>query len=116
MKTIGGRLKHLRGAETQEDLSSRAGVSLPAYRKWEQDTTPPKADAAIKLASALNTTPGYILFGTEEQTCVPKPLLDDLIPAMQYLYEHDKIAYKAVLESAQQSVNAIKLGLGGTKE
>lgn len=65
--SIGKRIEDKRkeAGISQGELSKRIGVSRPSVSQWEADTSKPKGDNLLKLASALSTTADFILYGKD---------------------------------------------------
>lgn len=63
-EAIGMRLRELRGVfRTQEDVSEKTGISVPALSLYELGKRIPGGENAAKLAKAYDTTIDYIFFG-----------------------------------------------------
>lgn len=67
--TLGQRIKQRRKdvGLSQSKLSKAAGVSDSSISLWESDTTAPRGENLHKLASALQCSPTWILFGDENK-------------------------------------------------
>lgn len=67
--TLGQRIKQRRKEVglSQSRLSKAAGVSDSSISLWESDTTAPRGQNLHKLASALQCSPTWILFGDEDK-------------------------------------------------
>lgn len=67
--TLGQRIKQRRKqiGLSQSDLSKSAGVSDSSVSLWESDNTAPRGANLHKLATALQCSPTWILFGDEDQ-------------------------------------------------
>lgn len=68
-ESFGDRLRFARRARNwgQPQLAQAAGVSQSAVAKWERgEVKEPRLDQLQRLATALETTPAYLLFGAVE--------------------------------------------------
>lgn len=67
MKSIGSRIKSLRSSAglRQSDIAKKIGVSAVAVGNWERDTNEPTGYNLLDLAKILNTSPDFILHGTD---------------------------------------------------
>ena len=68
METLGVRLRKLRNDKrlTQQQLGELTGVSKTSVIYWEKDENIPKHESLVALASALNTTTAYLLYGIQQ--------------------------------------------------
>lgn len=77
---------------TQNSIADVLGVSLGAYRNWEQGINYPDKDKIVKLTELLETTADYLL----EQTDNPLPRSNTnnngLDPTGKYLMDEYKKA------------------------
>lgn len=74
--TLGQRIRQRRKqiGLSQKGLSKSAGVSESSISLWESDNTAPRGANLHKLASALQCSPTWILFGDEDKTPeAPRP-------------------------------------------
>lgn len=78
--TLGQRIKQRRKhvGLSQKDLSKAVGVSDSSISLWESDNTAPRGENLHELASALQCSPTWLLFGDEDKTPAPPRELDDL--------------------------------------
>jgi transcriptional regulator with XRE-family HTH domain len=68
--TVGDRIKYLRIEKgmTQEELGEKVGVKNAAINKYETGIVVNlKRDMIVKLASALDTTPAYLMGWEDEE-------------------------------------------------
>ncbi|MBL5924989.1 helix-turn-helix domain-containing protein [Enterobacter asburiae] len=67
--TPGQRIKQRRRdvGLSQSKLSKASGVSGSSISLWESDTTAPRGENLHRLASALQCSPTWILFGDEDK-------------------------------------------------
>lgn len=78
--TLGQRIK-LRRKQigiSQKGLSKAVGVSDSSISLWESDHTAPRGENLHELASALQCSPTWILFGDEDKTPESPRQLDDI--------------------------------------
>ncbi|ENW95947.1 LexA family protein [Acinetobacter sp. NIPH 298] len=68
LDTIGKRIKHLRKEKklTQKQLGKLLGVSDVSVLKWENDSNTPKLENILEIASVLETTSNFLLYGKYE--------------------------------------------------
>jgi len=50
---------------TMDWVSHKIGVRADSFRRWSSRKTMPSADAAVKIAAALNTTTEFLVTGVE---------------------------------------------------
>lgn len=69
-KTLGQRIRQRRKqiGLSQGGLSKAAGVSDSSISLWESDHTAPRGENLHRLASALQCSPTWILFGDEDKS------------------------------------------------
>jgi transcriptional regulator with XRE-family HTH domain len=75
----GSKLKNLRLSQglTLEDVGNAVGVGKSTVRKWETgDIANMRRDKIAKLASALHTTPAYIMGWSDD----PNPVIEKPAP------------------------------------
>jgi len=71
VETIGGRIAQARLSEgarrgkllTQTELATACGVKPQSVSQWEADNTEPSLGTIMKIAKALNVSPGWIAWG-----------------------------------------------------
>lgn len=61
------RSRRLQLDVTQQSLAKKLGVSRVSVTKWENGTTKPDGENLHQLASALSTTPEWLLYGQGEE-------------------------------------------------
>lgn len=63
------RLKKLRkdAGLTQVDVSSKLGISQPAYASWERGVKKPTQENLVKIAQVLNVSVDYLVGNSEEK-------------------------------------------------
>lgn len=68
--TLGQRIKQRRKeiGLSQNKLSKAAGVSDSSISLWESDSTAPRGDNLHRLASVLQCSPTWILYGDDNKT------------------------------------------------
>lgn len=68
MSTFGTRLRERRKAKglTQAQIAQAAGRTSAAVSNWERDENEPDSPTLNKVADRLDTTPAYLLWGSEE--------------------------------------------------
>ena len=64
MKTLGERIKIVRGKETQDAFASRIGVSKASLGGYERDENSPSAEAILKICSKNDISVEWLLTGT----------------------------------------------------
>lgn len=93
---------------SQSGLSKAAGVSDSSISLWESDNTAPRGENLHKLATALQCSPTWILFGDEDKipsepqpVDTPHSLTDDEQEMLRL--------YRALPESEQKAqINDLK--------
>ena len=117
--TLGQRIKQRRKqiGLSQSDLSKAAGVSDSSVSLWESDNTAPRGANLHKLATALQCSPTWILFGDEDQTPgAPKPddsssrLPDDeveLLHLYRALPESEQVAQREEMRARVENFNRL---------
>lgn len=102
--TLGQRIKQRRKEVglSQSKLSKAAGVSDSSISLWESDITSPRGENLHKLASALQCSPTWILFGDEDKTPTT-PIEPEKQPQLND-EEHELLQlYRSLPESEQQA-------------
>lgn len=100
--TLGQRIKQRRKqlGLNQSDLSKVAGVSDSSISLWEGDNTAPRGENLHKLASVLQCSSTWLLFGDEDKTPGEPRTLSD-----QHQLTEDEMEmlslYRALPESEQ---------------
>lgn len=89
------RLQHLRrkAGISQAELADTVEASRDIIGKYERGSHSPSADMAIKLASALNVTVGFLL-GVEDAQAID----EDTLNRLRALEKLDPKTKKTVLE------------------
>ena len=64
MKTLGERIKHIRGTETQEAFATRLGVSKGALGGYERNENSPSSDVVLKICSGADISVEWLMVGT----------------------------------------------------
>ncbi|HAS00578.1 MAG TPA: transcriptional regulator [Brevibacillus sp.] len=72
MPTIGLRIKALRKQKkwTQQELAARVNVSSQVISNWERSYTNPNHDDIYRLATSLDVSADYMLFGSKHTRLV----------------------------------------------
>lgn len=92
--TFGDRVAAAREAAglSQEQLSRRIGIRTPTLRKWENDTSEPRANRLSMLAGVLNVSMMWLINGEgegldapEEGGDVPAGELEDVLTELRAL-------------------------------
>lgn len=114
------KIKELRAARhmTLEDVAKMVGVGKSTVRKWENgDIANMRRDKIYKLATALGTTPGYLMGWDDDNSSSPsaedKELMEylDVLktrPECRMLFKLTKDASKADVEKAVAIVEALR--------
>jgi transcriptional regulator with XRE-family HTH domain len=108
--TLGQRIRQRRKQMglSQSGLSKAAGVSDSSISLWESDNTAPRGANLHKLASALQCSPTWILFGDEDKTPEEPQAVDDIHHLTEDEQELLRL-YRALPESEQLSqINGMK--------
>ncbi|MEZ2600786.1 helix-turn-helix domain-containing protein [Kluyvera intermedia] len=102
--TLGQRIKQRRKeiGLSQSKLSKAAGVSDSSISLWESDTTAPRGENLHKLASVLQCSPTWILFGDEDKT-PGAPTEPDQQPQISEEERELLQLYRSLPESEQQA-------------
>lgn len=66
LKTVGYRLTGLRGARTQEEVSSAVGISKSALAAYESGSRLPRDEIKVKLAHYYKKSVRYIFFDSSD--------------------------------------------------
>ncbi|MGC9640929.1 UNVERIFIED_CONTAM: XRE family transcriptional regulator [Acinetobacter pittii] len=89
MSTIGIRIKKLRKDKklTQKELAKIAGVSDAAVTLWEKDVNIPKLESLKIIATALDTTIDYIMYGKSDTSDTVKDYrpITRMLPVLTYI-------------------------------
>lgn len=99
---LGGRLKHLRGKRTQEEVAKQIGVSRARYSHYENGRSEPDYETLKKLADYYKVTIDYLLTGAEHDRSL-EDAFDD--PDLQIAYQDMK---EFSPESRQQAIEFIQ--------
>lgn len=102
--TLGQRIRQRRKdiGLSQSKLSKAAGVSDSSISLWESDTTAPRGENLHKLATVLQCSPTWILFGDEDKA-PGEPVAQD--ERLQISDEERELLqlYRSLPESEQQA-------------
>jgi transcriptional regulator with XRE-family HTH domain len=63
MDTLGSRIKHIRGRESQEAFAARVGISKGAIGGYERDENSPSAEAVLKICRSDNISVEWLMTG-----------------------------------------------------
>ncbi|WP_034643112.1 helix-turn-helix domain-containing protein [Desulfovibrio inopinatus] len=63
MNTLGERLRHLRGEQSQVEFGVAIGVNINTLRNYERDVRSPSADTLSEICIKTNTSPLWLLLG-----------------------------------------------------
>ena len=63
MKTLGSRIKFIRGKESQDSFANKIGVSKGSLGGYERDENSPSADAILKICSKTDISAEWLLTG-----------------------------------------------------
>lgn len=63
MKTLGERIRFIRGEETQADFADRVGIAKGSIGGYENDKNSPSADAILKICLANDISCEWLLKG-----------------------------------------------------
>ncbi|OAT26697.1 transcriptional regulator [Buttiauxella ferragutiae ATCC 51602] len=101
--TLGQRIRQRRKqiGLSQNELSKAAGVSDSSISLWESDNTAPRGENLHKLATVLQCSPTWILFGDDDK--IPD---EPQSSAVQQLNEDEQELlqlYRALPESEQKA-------------
>ena len=100
--TLGQRIKLRRKQVglSQKSLSKAVGVSDSSISLWESDHTAPRGENLHELASALQCSPTWILFGDEDKTPDSPRQLNDPMQLTENEMEMLRL-YRVLPESEQ---------------
>ncbi|ENR8888247.1 helix-turn-helix domain-containing protein [Citrobacter koseri] len=100
--TLGQRIRQRRKqiGLSQNELSKTAGVSESSVSLWESDNTAPRGANLHKLASALQCSPTWLLFGDTDQT-PEEPRPTDTASVLKEDEQELLRLYRALPESEQ---------------
>lgn len=62
MKTIGERLRELRGNKTQEEIANEVQVTKSSWAMYERNERVPRDEVKIRIANFFNKTVQEIFF------------------------------------------------------
>lgn len=117
--TLGQRIKQRRKqiGLSQSDLSKSAGVSDSSVSLWESDNTAPRGANLHKLATALQCSPTWILFGDEDQApgapqqAGEQPSLSDdeieLLKLYRALPESEQVSQRQEMRARVENFNRL---------
>lgn len=117
--TLGQRIKQRRKqiGLSQSDLSKAAGVSDSSVSLWESDNTAPRGANLHKLATALQCSPTWILFGDEDKSpgapksdnSISQLSADEieLLDLYRALPESDQIAQREEMRARVENFNKL---------
>ena len=82
MKNFGSRLKELRIEKRlkQAELAQKVGVSGMTISQWERSDTVPSGPNLLSLATALDTTPDFLISGSDTKIANQEATLTRLKP------------------------------------
>jgi transcriptional regulator with XRE-family HTH domain len=63
MNTLGERIRHIRGTETQETFAARIGVSKGSLGGYERNENSPSSDVILKICSGANISVEWLMTG-----------------------------------------------------
>ena len=64
-RTIGNKLRELRGDRSQNEIAQECGVTAMAISQYERDERIPRDEIKIKLARLFNTSVENIFYNQE---------------------------------------------------
>lgn len=113
MKTIGTRLKELRGTETQANLAKRLGISQQGWARYETGKILPGAEVIRQICSTFGVSADWLLGLSDVRTTaqsVESPMMTTHKP--QNL-QRDDVAFelsaiRRQLEQQQREIAALK--------
>ncbi|WP_141432999.1 helix-turn-helix domain-containing protein [Bacillus sp. 03113] len=97
-KSLGLRLKSLRGKKTQEEVSKVIGISRARYSHYENDRVEPDNDILNKMADYYGVTTDYLLGRTNEQNQTIKE-------ESSIISEYRKKAIEEIHKMSEEDVN-----------
>lgn len=79
MSMLGDRIRSLRRVKgySQEELATRAGLSVRSIQDYERDSASPSIDAITSIASELETSIDYLAGLTDDPSPRPNELTDE---------------------------------------
>lgn len=90
MSDMGARIKALRikAGLTQEELGAKIGVNKSAFAKYENGRVENLKRSSVKIiADALGVSPGYLMFGDEDEEKRPAPKNGPKVEELIRLFE-----------------------------
>jgi len=90
--SFGNKLKECRKDKglSQSELAKLLGTNHSIIGKYERDEVNPTVDAVRKLASALDTTLGYLLGESEDKEMLKDPVMMGRLNDIHNLQDADK--------------------------
>lgn len=61
-KTVGERLRTLRGSRTQQEVADAVGITQQAYANYESGLRMPRDNIKVRIAEYYGRTVSYIFF------------------------------------------------------
>lgn len=98
-KTIGTRIRQVRGIDSQEDLAKKTGISISAIRNYERDLRIPSIETIDKIAKTYGINPILITYGNVQNLVDDEKL--DMINRIMMLDEEEKKAMKTCLKGME---------------
>lgn len=102
---IGGRIKQIRGAHTQQEFADLLGVGRTTLIRYENNERVPDAELLIKLHCLYKTQPLWVLTGIGEETSGVKLTPDEaaLLDNYRHCSSEGKNAVKTTVSCLAQS-------------
>lgn len=86
MKTLGSRIRFVRGALSQEVFAAKLGVSKGSLGGYERDENLPNSDIVLKICQETGVSAEWLLQGeglprmtVDESASLENPLADDML-------------------------------------
>lgn len=108
MITFGNKLRECRSEKgfSQTQLAKQIDTYHSIIGKYERDEVKPTIDVVKKLATALDTTVGYLLSETEERELLKDPTMLRRLNDIAKFPEEDK---NCILYTIDAMINNVKL-------
>ena len=108
MITFGNKLRECRNEKgfSQTQLAKQIDTYHSIIGKYERDEVKPTIDVVKKLATALETTVGYLLSETEERELLKDPTMLRRLNDIAKFPEEDK---NCILYTIDAMINNVKL-------
>lgn len=108
MSTFGKKLRECREAKglSQKELAKLLNTSYSVIGKYERDEMLPSIEAAKKIAKLIDTTIGYLLGETEQDSVLKSP---DMLKRLNEIDKMEKEDKNHILHVIDGFIRSVKL-------